>query len=180
MFSLKGHYLGGAHQSRRCEADKHNMDNSLFYGDKRSFTFENYTKSLYGCFTDLQAAQEDPDRVATTEEEKVKILLNGCNTSYLHPAKAVVLSTNNLKHDFDAACDFLTEFQAPPSKRNRTISSVVKEDVVVEPAEAVAVVVAVAVKDVVVAVAVAEAFLEQSVRLRTDTTPMRSGNNSAT
>jgi hypothetical protein len=101
--ALKTHYLGDSYQARiKSAADA--VLQKTYYDGNRSFTFESYITTLQKAFTDLEATGE-----AVAEERKVRVLMRGITASNLQSAVQTVNANRHLKHDYEAAVNYLAE-----------------------------------------------------------------------
>jgi hypothetical protein len=104
--AIKTHYLGESYSARiRAQADNV-IENSYYDGKSRSFTFERYCEVLKSAFTDIETTGEE-----VSETRKVRVLLQGIQDNRLSHAKSQVLATPALKATFEAALNFISQFQ---------------------------------------------------------------------
>jgi hypothetical protein len=81
------------------------LDTAYYDGKARNFTFEMYCAALNTAFTDLEATGE-----LVSDERKMRVLLKGLIDLKLEAAKAQVMGNDRLKNDFDAAVNWIAEW----------------------------------------------------------------------
>jgi hypothetical protein len=108
MIALRLHYDGpGEIEKRLAQAKKQLSD--IHYRTEQTFPFESYITKLKSSFEVLEECNE-----AYTERNKVSILLDRIqsNNTQIQAAKTTIRMSNELKADFNAAANCLSEIVA--------------------------------------------------------------------
>jgi hypothetical protein len=101
--ALTTHYLGASkNETLRNQADTRLMQ-TFYGGEKNKFDWSKYVSVHKKCHNDLEATGP-----ALSEDDKVRRLLNGINTTKLDTAVLFVRSSPHLMMDFDATVDSIT------------------------------------------------------------------------
>ena len=103
--ALYEHYMGDAFQERiRARADAL-LARTFYDGRSRQFTFERYCEVINRAIQDLVESGED-----VPEPRRIRIFTQGIRETRLQTAVATVLATPNLRGDFTAAVNYISQF----------------------------------------------------------------------
>ena len=105
--TLIGCYKGTASMSCIKQSAYDKIDNAMYTGERRNFTFKNYIDKhgkAYQIISELGVVQD--------EEKKVSDFLHGIRDSsyYMNCAKALVIGSNAWRTDFCACTEYLSSF----------------------------------------------------------------------
>jgi hypothetical protein len=108
MIALREHYDGPGEIEKRLAIAKKQLSD-IHYRTEQTFPFESYITKLKSAFEILEECNE-----AYTERNKVSILLDRIqsNSTQIQAAKTTIRMSNELKTDFNAAANCLSEIVA--------------------------------------------------------------------
>jgi hypothetical protein len=104
--ALKAHYLGAAEMEAIEVAAEKRLDQLIYRGEKPRYTFELHVSFHRKAHLDIEKTTGN----AIPEPTKVRRLIKSIQTDFLKVPLATIRAQDNLKNDFDSACNYLRNY----------------------------------------------------------------------